>query len=232
MMKMPTSGKILRYREDLTLEEMQEKLQGYEYVLNVDDGEYQGDLVSNIEHLMIGDDELAGLFRFDTLTAVHHRSGVKVFAKTTDAPFIFLKYEGEILLVVRAKKSIANSVANSLSMILHGELGTITEITLDSGALEAFCSRAETTKVLLLQDLTIPNLNKLTLYGADVLQTDLHGEFRGEGAPHYFVAKTKSGHTVGIVDDASVTMFDSVDSSQYQAFLEEEIFPMLRGRAW
>jgi hypothetical protein len=36
----------------------------------------------------------------------------------------------------------------------------------------------------------------------------------------------KFGHTVGLVRDGSVTIFNSIDQGQYLQYLKEEIVPM------
>ncbi len=226
---MPTAGKIFRYREDLSLEEINEKLEGYEVSIGSEEGI---PLITDIPTLRLSEDELEGLYRYDGVVIHRHRSGLQVTPMTTDAPFIFKHKEGEIFVIIIAKKVVANKVANELSKILHGEVGAIVEVMINPRAVEHFYEAGEGTKVLFLDEMTIPNMKKLAMYGENVLQTNLFGEYSEDGEPWYVVVKTKTGYTAGLVRDAAVTVFNLVDMLTFLSFLEESIFPLILRRAW
>lgn len=188
-------------------------------------------LISDIVNLQLEENELSGLYRYDSIVLLHHRSGMRTIPITTSAPFLFTKHEEETLLIITAKKNVANRVANELSKLLHGRIGAIAVSMIDPQEIEAFYRNSEATKVLLLEGLTIPNLEKLTLYGADVVQTTLHGDYINEGQPWYVVAKhLEKGYTIGLVRDGSVTIFNSVMLNEFIEFMKEDIFPLLLKR--
>lgn len=227
---MPTAGKIFRYRENLSLEEIHKKLEGHRTSISSEESGIA--LIADITGLRLSEDELEGLYRFDSLVIQYHRSGMQIYPKTTDAAFVFKEKESGVFIVIIAKKVVANNVANELSRILHGETGAITEVMIDPKAVEHFYESGEGTKVLFLDELPIPNMKKLAMYGANVLQTNLFGEYKDEGEPWYVVVKTKTGYTAGLVRDASVTVFNMVDMPAFLSFLEDNIFPLILRRAW
>lgn len=227
---MPTACKIFLYRENLSLEEIEKQLEGHIITELFEEGSIELELITDIINLKLGEEELSGLFRYDGIVHQSHRSGMQIYPKTTNAPFIFAKHEESVFLIVLAKKVVSNNVANALSKILHSELGAITEPVIPANALEEFYRAGEATKVLFLEDIPIPNMNKLTLYGENVVQTDIHGQFVKQGSPHYVVFKTQDGWTVGVVDNGSVTMFSMVDVSTFERFIKDRIFPLILGR--
>lgn len=223
---MPTAGKVFFYRESLSFEQMYEKLNGYEY--SEHDADF--DLIKDITELKLSEKTLSGLYRYDSLVAQRHRSGLQIFPKTTDGPFLFMKEEDTTFLIIIAKKVVANNVANALSKILHGEVGAITESVVTPRAITDFYKKGEATKILLLDKILIPNMNKLTLYGENVVQTDLYGEYVNEGEPWYVVAKTMEGLTIGLVGDGSVTVFNLIDGHTFVNFIKDDIFPLILRR--
>jgi hypothetical protein len=73
----------------------------------------------------------------------------------------------------------------------------------------------------------IPNLNKISLYGPDIVDTKLFKEYSKIGDPWYILTKSKKyKHTVGMVRDGSVTIFNTVDQAQYLQYVRDEVIPM------
>jgi len=229
---LPTAGKVFKYREELSLEQIRDSLEGYETEVCFEGPEEDLQLIADIVSLSLGESELSGIFRYDQPTTINHRSGITVLPKTVRAFFVFIVEEETVFLLIVAKKTVANNVANELSKILHKEVGAIVEARIDPKSLEGFYSAGEATKVLLFDEILVPNMNKLTLYGDNVLQTDLYGEYSKEGLASYIVTKTREGYTVGVTREASVTIFNEIDTPTFEHFIKQTILPLILGRAW
>jgi len=229
---MPTAGKIFIHRETMAFEEIHEALEDYKESTVYEEDSFREELTVDISNLELGED-LSGVYSYDDVDHRYFRGAMKIIPYTVNAPFVFIEDEDAVFLVIIAKKSVANSVANKLSLILHGQIGAITEPVITPRAMEGFYKDSEGTKIFLFDDIMIPNMDKLTLYGGNVVQTNLFNEYINEGSPWYIVAKTKkTGYTVGLVRSGSVTVFSSVDRRQFLEYIKDEIIPLiLRRRA-
>jgi len=55
----------------------------------------------------------------------------------------------------------------------------------------------------------------------------LYDEYAARGDPWYILTRSrKHGHTVGLVRDGSVTIFNTVDQGQYLQYVKDEVLPM------
>jgi len=232
---MPVAGKIFLYQEDLDFEEMAEKLRAWSEEETFETPGEDYDLLANVEEVEHNEEELHGIYMYDSV-AIHRWRGVaKATPYTTEAPFVFTEQGGQRFLIVLAPKSVANRVANKLSMILHGAHGVIIEPVIRTASFDEFQAGTEATNIMLFDDIDIPNIDKATLYGGDggnVQQTDLYGNFTSHGRPWYMVARTKKhGWTVGIVRDGTIVVFNTVERESFVEFLKEKIFPMTLRRS-
>jgi len=229
---MPISAKIFLYREDLALEGIAEALKGWreEETYEVPGDTY--DLLANVENVEYDEEELHGIYMYDSVTVHTWRGAVRPTPFTTEAPFVFTEQEGQRFVIIMAPKSVANRVANRLSTIIHDEQGTIVEPMIRTDSFDDFQAGTDATKIMLFDDIDIPNMDKGTLYGDNVQQTDFYGNFVAHGRPWYMVSKTKQrGWTVGIVRDGTIVVFNTVDGEAFVEFLKEKIFPMTRRRS-
>jgi len=227
---MPVSAKIFLHQETIPLEEIAEKLEGWREEETFEAPGENYSLLANIEEVEYDDEELSGIYRYDSVAMHTWRGVIAATPYTTSAPFVFTEQDDQKFLIVLAPKSTSNKVANQLSMILHGVQGAIVEPMIRSALFEEFQEGTETTKIMLFEDIDIPNIDKATLYGGDggnVQQTNLYGNFIAHGRPSYMVAKTKKrGWTVGIVRDCTIVVFNTVMKSAFIEFIKEEILPM------
>lgn len=229
---MPVAGKIFLYQEDLDLEEMAENLRAWNEKETFEAPGEDYHLLANVEEVEHDGEELRGIYMYDSV-AIHRWRGVAIATPyTTEAPFVFTEKDGQRFLIVLAPKNVANRVANRLSIILHDAQGTIVEPVIRTDSFDEFQADTEATKIMLFDDIEIPNMDKATLYGGNVQQTDLFNNFVGIGRPWYMVAKTKQrGWTVGIVRDGAIVVFNTVEKSEFIEFLKEKIFPMTLRRS-
>ena len=75
----------------------------------------------------------------------------------------------------------------------------------------------------------IPNVNKLSLYGPDLVNTSLFEDYGKHGDLWYVVARSKeSGYVVGITRDASVTIFNlpETEKEKYLEYVNKQICPL------
>ena len=229
---MPMSAKIFLYQEDVALKEIAEALRTWREEETFEaPGEDYG-LLANVENVEYDEDELHGIYMYDSVTVHTWRGAVRPTPFTTEAPFVFTEQEGQRFVIVMAPKGVANRVANRLSTIIHGEQGAIVEPMIRTDNFNDFQAGTEATKIMLFDDIDLPNVDKGTLYGENVQQTDLYGNFVAHGRPWYMVSKTKQrGWTVGIVRDGTIVVFNTVDGEAFVEFLKEKIFPMTKRRS-
>lgn len=227
---MPISAKIFIHQESIALEDIAERLKAWSEEETFESPEEDYTLLANIEEVEYNDEELFGIYMYDSVVMHSWRSVVSATPFTTEAPFVFTKQDEQRFLIVLAPKSIANRVANQLSTIIHGVQGAIIEPMIRSAFFDEFQAGTEATTIVLFDDIDIPNIDKATLYGGpggNVQQTNLYGNFVAHGRPWYMVSKTKDrAWTVGIVRDGTIVVFNSVDKKAFIEFLKEKILPM------
>ena len=218
---MPSSGKLFLVPSGYPLEEFERKLKGYRVVEKFEDL----DLIKDITKLSRSEDQLSGLYSYDYVVQLTHRGKVLMVPVTQDALFVFGDKDW---LLVLAPKVIANNVANKLSEIIFGEMGEIREAPIQGREFDHYIKLNDGIKVAFFEDLDIPNINKSTLYGEELLQTDLFGKFRTSGRPRWIITKSKQkGLTVGIANDGAATVFNNIDSLKFIDFVEDEMLPLV-----
>ena len=225
---MPTAGKVFVSTEFAPLVDISTRLEGFREEDTYQEGEINLELTTEVVNLSIEEGILTGLYSYDYVVHNYHRGSVLPSPATKEVLFAFTELDGRIFLAVVDKKAIANRVANRLSEIAFGAMGVIVEARILPDTLKEFhLANPESTKVIFFENMDIPNINKLSLYGPDIVSTSLFEEYAARGDPWYVLTKSKKhGHTVGLVRDGSVTLFNSVDQGQYLLYVKEDIIPM------
>lgn len=225
---MPTAGKVFVSTQYLPLAEISAGLEGFREEEQYTEGEVELELVTEVANVSVTEDILTGLYAYDYVVHNYHRGKILLSPATKEVLFAFTEHEGRTYLTVVDKKAIANRLANRLSEIAFGEMGVIVEARILPETLKEFhLENPESTKVIFFENMDIPNINKLSLYGPDIVGTSLFEEYGARGDPWYILTRSKKyGHTVGVVRDGSVTLFNSVDQGQYLQYVKEEIIPM------
>jgi hypothetical protein len=225
---MPTAGKVFVSTQYMPLADISVGLEGYREEEEYKEGEVELELVTEVANVSITEGILTGLYSYDYVVHTYHRGKILPSPATKEVLFAFTEQEGRTYLAVVDKKAIANRIANRLSEISFGEMGVIVEARILPETLKRFhLENPEGTKVIFFENMDIPNINKLSLYGPDIVGTSLFEEYDARGDPWYVLTKSKKhGHTVGVVRDGSVTLFNSVDQGQYLQYVKEEIIPM------
>jgi len=225
---MPTAGKAFAATEHAPLADISARLEGFREEETYEEGDAHIELVTEITNVSINEGILTGLYSYDHVVHNYHRGKILPSPATKEVLFAFTEIEESTYLVIVDKKAVANRLANRLSEIAFGEMGVIVEARILPDTLKEFhLNNPENTRVIFFENMDIPNFNKLSLYGPDIVSTSLFKEYAARGDPWYVLTKSKKhGHTVGLVRDGPLTLFNSVDQGQYLQYVKEEILPM------
>lgn len=226
---MVVAGKIFRLVEPLSLAETASKLDGYRTEEPYEEGEYRFTLVAEVVGLLQKKNMLRGVYSHDHVINVFHRGKVMPMPRTVEALFSFAEQEGATLLTIVEKKRSANFMANKLSEIAFEKVGGIVEARISPETLSEFhLKNREDTKITFFDNVDIPNVNKLSLYGPDLVNTSLFEDYSKHGDLWYVVARSKEyGYVVGLTRDASATIFNVTDKEKYLEYVTKEIYPLI-----
>jgi hypothetical protein len=228
---MVVAGKVFRLSEPLPLDEIASRLDGYRVEESYEEGDYKFTLVTEIAGLLPKPEEnmLRGVYSHDYIIHVFHRGKVAPLPRTVEALFSFSKVEDATFLTVAEKKRLANFIANKLSEILFDRVGGIVEARIPPETLREFhLKNPEDTKITFFDNVDIPNVNKLSLYGPDLVNTSLFEDYCKHGDLWYIVARSRDyGYVVGITRDASVTIFNLTDKEKYLEYVTKEVYPLI-----
>jgi hypothetical protein len=231
---MVVAGKIFRLSEQLSVAEVAAKLDGYRTEEPYEEGDYNFTLVTEVVGLLPKGNMLSGVYSHDYVIHVFHRGKTAPLPRTVEALFSFAQVDGTVFLTIVEKKRIANFIANKLSELLFDKVGGIVEARIPPETLREFhLKNPEDTKITFFDNVDIPNVNKLSLYGPDLINTTLFEDYTKHGDLWYVVARSKeTGYVVGVTRDASVTIFNLADKSKYVEYVNKEIYPViLKGAA-
>lgn len=226
---MVVAGKVFKLSESLSLSEIASKLENYRLEEDYEEGKYSYTLITEVVSLLPKANMLSGVYSHDYVIHVSHRGKTAPIPRTVEALFSFVQVEDATFLAVVEKKRLANFIANKLSEILFDEVGGIVEARIPPEALRAFhLKNPEDTKITFFDNVDIPNVNKLSLYGPDLINTTLFEDYTKHGDLWYVVARSKeTGYVVGVTRDASVTIFNLSDKSKYLEYVAKEIYPIV-----
>ena len=225
---MVVAGKIFRLSEPLSIAEIASRLEDYHTEESYEEGDYKFTLVTEVVGLLPKENILRGVYSHDYVLHVFHRGKVAPLPRTVEALFSFTQREGITFLAVVEKKRLANFIANKLSEILFEKMGGIVEARIPPEILRDFhLKNPEDTKITFFDNVDIPNVNKLSLYGPDLISTSLFEDYCKHGDLWYVVARSKEyGYVVGITRDASVTIFNLTEKERYLEYVAKEIYPL------
>lgn len=198
---MVVAGKIFRLVESTPLPELATTLSGYgKKEEPYEEGDYKFTLVTEIMNLLPRENAVAGIYSHDYVLHVFHRGKVVPLPRTVEALFSFSQQEKQLFLTVVEKKRLANFIANKLSGLLYGKTGQIVEARIAPETLRSFhVKNPEDTKITFFDNVDIPNVDKLSLYGPDLIGTTLFEEYCKHGDLWYVVARSREyGYVVGV----------------------------------
>jgi hypothetical protein len=231
---MVVAGKIFKFAEPLPIAEIAAKLNGYRTEETYEEGDFNFPIVTEVVGLLPKGQTITGVYSHDYVLHVFHRGKESPLPRTVEALFSFAEVKGTVFLTVVEKKRVANFVANKLSEILFEKVGGILEARIPPETLREFhLQNREDTKITFFDNVDIPNVDKLSLYGPDLINTSLFEDYTKHGDLWYVMARSKAtGYVVGITRDASVTIFNLAEKQKYVDYVTKEIYPViLKGKA-
>ncbi|MBO3832022.1 MAG: hypothetical protein FGF51_01350 [Candidatus Brockarchaeota archaeon] len=224
---MVTAGKIFRLDEYLPQSDIAQRLKGYRVETPLEGVDLS--LVTEIAELKASQNMLEGVISRDVPLTIRRRDRTEIVAKTVDSVFSFVFRRRRVFLIVLEKKPVANMVANMFSQVIFLKSGRIVEARISPEVmLNYHNANSDAAKVVFFDDVDIPNIKKLSLYGPSLANTSLFTEYLKHGNIWYIViAHRKTGLVAGITRDAVVTIFSRIDPSSFIRFSVEEIIPLI-----
>ena len=226
---MVLAGKVFLVRENSDMDVLAEKLKAFKVETETTVEEQDFKLISEISDLSAGKGILEGTFSFDTVFVVKHREKSVPVPRTYEAPFSFNFFKDRLFLTVYDKKNRANNVANEMSKAVFLSLGQIVESRIDPDTMRKFHEKNfENTKIIFFDDMDIPSINKLSLYGDSLGNTTLYSDYLAHGKLWYVVLKSmKTGYVMGVTRNCVVTGFSKMEMSEFSSFIKGDILPLI-----
>ncbi len=230
---MVLAGKLFLVEEDVTLQTIAAKLKGYTSEERLKDEDLS--LITEIKDLRLVGDSLYGMFIQDQLLDVYHRGERVRVPTTSEAPFFFVEQvrnqeqNARTVLTIMEKKARANNIANQLSKILFITTGKIVEVRIEPARFERFHEdNFEDTKVIFFDDVDIPNIKKLSLYGSALGSTSAYVDNLKHGKIWYIVLKSsRHGLVVGVTRNGVVTIFSKATKDDFIQYVKDDIIDLL-----
>jgi uncharacterized protein YkuJ len=226
---MVVAGKIFRLSNQIPLSEIASKLDKFHVEEKYEEEDIDLQLLTEIVGLLPKENTLTGIYSHDYVIHVFHRGKMSPLPKTVEAMFSFAQLKNSVFVTIVEKKRMANFVANKLSEILFEKIGGIVEARIAPETLKEFhLKNPEDTKISFFDNVDIPNVNKLSIYGPDLTNTQLFDDYAKHGDLWYVVARSKrTGYVVGLTRDASVTIFNLADKIKFVEYVNKEIYPLI-----
>jgi hypothetical protein len=226
---MVLAGKVFLVRENYDMDLLAEKLKAFKLETETSVEGESFKLISEIRDLAAIKNNLEGTFSFDTVFVVRQRDKITPVARTYEAPFSFDIFEERMFLTVYDKKSRANNVANEISKAVFLSLGQVVEARIEPDTLKKFHeANFDDTKIVFYDQVDLPNISKLSLYGAELGTTSLYNDYLTHGKLWYVVIKSKKyGYVVGVTRNSVVTCFSRVELPEFKSYIRGEIVPLI-----
>jgi len=223
------AGKVFLVRENSDMDVLAEKLKAFKVETENTVEEQDFKLISEIRDLSAGKGTLDGTFSFDTVFVVKHRDKTVPVPRTYEASFSFILLKDRLFLTVYDKKNRANNIANEMSKAVFMSLGQIVEARIDPETLRKFHEKNfENTKIIFFDDMDLPSISKLSLYGDSLGNTSLYSDYLTHGKLWYVVLKSaKTGYVMGVTRNCVVTGFSKMDMAEFSSFIKGEILPLI-----
>jgi hypothetical protein len=223
------AGKVFLVRENSDMDVLAEKLKAFKVETESTVEGQEFNLVTEMRDLSAGKGTLEGTFSFDSVFVVRHRDKAVPVPRTFEAPFSFNMFKDRLFLTVYDKKNRANNVANEMSKAVFMSLGQIVEARIDPETLRKFHEKNfENTKIIFFDDMDLPSISKLSLYGESLGNTTLYSDYLTHGKLWYIVIKsTKTGYVMGVTRNCVVTGFSRMEMSEFSSFIRGEILPLI-----
>jgi len=225
------AGKVFKMREHIPPADLSQRLKGYRRETPLE-GNGSEILITEIRDLKIGGNRLEGVLSRDVPFVIRRRGETVTVVKTVEIYFVFFDRGKEVLLLVVEKKATANWAANLLSEIVFVAIGGVVEARISPERIRRYHEQnSEGTKVIFFDDVDLPNISKLSLYGPSLSNTSLYSEYLSHGKLWYVVVTSrKRGIVVGITRDAVVTVFSKLETPDFVDYVLDEIAELVEAQ--
>ncbi len=228
--RMVLTVKIFVVDPALPLKEIEPRLRGYRQMRKEKILGREIEVGSRITELGMEGSALVGTFEENLIVSTTYEGEVFRVPLTVRTRFE-LDAPGEVtLLVVAARKARANRIAGQLSSLLSTEKRRVIaqEAWIPSDTLrEFFEARMDTVRVVFFDNVRLPNVDKLSLYGSQLARTDLYREYVRLGRVWYVMFEPEDGMVVGLTRNCVVTFFSKLSMEDAMDFIRERVFPLV-----
>jgi len=230
-------AKIFEIRGEQPLDELVDDLRVFreEEPFQIDEGQ-RGNLVTEIFDIEDTENLVSGVFSKDFLREHYYRGGSIQVPTTEEAPFWITQQEDRHMLIVIApsvargvRKLLSTHVANRISEILFGEIGSIVEVRIPHETLRRLHeSNPQATNLIWFDGVDIPGVDKLCLSGTSLADTELYHQYLEHGQIWYVVFEAQEyGVVVGIARSAVVTLFSKSTTEDFIAYITESLLALI-----
>lgn len=226
---MVSPAKIFRIAEDTDLGFIARKLKDFREEEPYESNGQSGTLITEVTDLETDEGTLHGLFSRDILISIYHRDGEIEVPKTRETDLVFNVHKGEIFLVILDEKPKSNRIANELSEAIFLKRGSIVEAKITEETLkELHESNPRATKVIYFDNVDIPDVGKLALYGSSLADSSLYQEYLNHGNIWYAVFEVQEkGIVVGVTRNSVVVLFSKLEPNEFIDFVLDDILPLV-----
>lgn len=222
------AGKLFKVLSGDPLEMFGEKLNGFRS--STEDAGTGLSLKTEIDVKEIKEGTLSGDFYRDNIVYLGMREGRKPAVSTSKVPFFIRTADDQTFLLILAKKRVANEIANTLSKVLFMKPGSIVEARINPDVFIEYYRRSlEETRVAFFDQVDIPNVNVLALYGEGLSDTELFKEYQTHGLLWYIVVRARSANQIiGLTRNSVITIFSQGTLEDIVKYAFNEVIPLFK----
>ncbi len=223
---MALSAKVFRLAEYIPFDVIYDKISNYRVSEEVD-----GVVIEKFfRDLSYSGNLLKAEYVYDEPMEIDVGGEVKLLPRRRYALLAFTEYEGNIYVIILEKKFRANRIALQLSDILFIRRDMVLEAYTTHEILKGLHeSNPESTRVIYFDNVDIPNIKKLALYGRSLADTNLYSRYLEHGLIWYVVFEHReTGFVVGITRNMIIAMFSNITSDEFIDFIIEHLIPLIR----
>ncbi|MGC8568734.1 MAG: hypothetical protein ACP5LW_01850 [Nitrososphaeria archaeon] len=221
------AGKLFRINTDQGTDFIARKLSEFKVVREDEETHLQLTLEFSVDRF--DETSLEGKIFYDKIIRIGTKEGPKPAVSTSRIPFYVRRIDDYYFLLILAKKPVANYLANEFSKAVFIRPGFVVEARIDPEIfLDYYNKNLEEMKVAYFDQVDIPNVNVLALYGNALSQTDLFKMYQEHGLLWYIVVKAKSiSQIIGLTRNCVITMFSRGTAEQLVQYAFDEVTPLV-----
>jgi hypothetical protein len=221
------AGKLFKVNTQEKFQSLAEKLASFK--VTQEDPESKLNITIEFSVNSVTDSDLSGTIYWDKIIYIGTKEGKKPAVSTASIPVFFRMVDDTMFLFILAKKPIANFMANEISKALFIRPGFVVEARIEPSVfLNYYQQSLDETRVAYFDQVDIPNVNVLALYGDMLSQTDLFKEYQDHGLLWYIVVKAKNiNQIIGLTRNCVITMFSKGTLDDLVRYAFSEVAPLV-----